>query len=195
MFALKIPNLKLIGLGAAAVVLALIASSFGPPEKASAFAPGDVTKTITVSGADGSPYGAGALVAFILESGNSETLSIIATTNASGVAEVDISGTADVLGLAVSPALSDSTNALYFAENGEGLRLTPSDQSFAVQLEAADITANLITAGASAAPNGSIIQWFGGESGARMHILRAGAVGIALPGAAESFAVGAQGGA
>ena len=194
MFAGKIANLKFLGLAAFATVLALIASGFGPLEKASAYAPGDVIKTVTVLDSNGDSYGAGALVAFVLESGSSETLGTIATTNDSGVATITIGATADILGLAVSPGAGDTTNALYFAHTGQDLKLTPSAQTFPVQLAAADITANLIKPDFSAAPNGSILGWGTGDSGAMMHILRSGAVGINLPGAAESFDVSSQGG-
>jgi hypothetical protein len=83
---------------------------------------------------------------------------------------------------------------LYFADTGQDLKLTPSAQTFSVQLATADITANLIKPDLSAAPNGSVLGWGTGDSGAMMHILRSGAVGINLPGAAESFGVNSQGG-
>ena len=140
MFAGKIANLKFLGLAAFATVLALIASGFGPLEKASAFAPGDVTKTVTVLDSNGDPYGAGALVAFVLENGSSETLGTIATTNDSGVATITIDATADILGLAVSPSADDTTNALYFADTGQDLKLTPAAQTFSVQLATALIS-------------------------------------------------------
>ena len=194
MFAGKIANLKFLGLAAFATVLALIASGFGPLEKASAFAPGNVIKTVTVLDSNGDSYGAGALVAFVLENGSSETLGTIATTNDSGVATITIDATADILGLAVSPRAGDTTNALYFADTGQDLKLTPAAQTFSVQLPTADITANLIKPDLSPAPNGSVLGWGTSENEAMMHILRSGAVGINLPGSAESFDVSSQGG-
>lgn len=194
MIARQMMTLRSLGLGALALVLALVASGLGPVETASAYVPGSVNKTVTVTGADGNLV-AGALVAFVYEDGTSEALTSNVSTDASGVAVVAIDAALEVLGLAVSPGASDTANALYFAQAGNDLALTPSAQSFAVQLEAADITADLKLENSSAAPNGSMIAWEVPDTdlGSQVRILRSGPVGIALPGAAESYPVYEEG--
>jgi hypothetical protein len=194
MIARQMITFRSLGLGALALVLALVASGLGPVETASAYVPGSVNKTVTVTGADGSLVN-GALVAFVFEDGTGEQLTSIETTGSDGVAVVAFDAAQEILGLAVSPGGSDTTNALYFARTGEDLKLTPSDQSFAVQLEAADITADLKLENSSPAPNGSMIVWEVPDTDLRSQvtILRSGPVGIALPGAAESYPVYEEG--
>tara|TARA_B110000503_G_scaffold78197_1_gene120239 strand:- start:2476 stop:7158 length:4683 start_codon:yes stop_codon:yes gene_type:complete len=194
MIARQMMTLRSLGLGALALVLALVASGLGPVETASAYVPGSVNKTVTVTAADGSLVN-GALVAFVYEDGTSEQLTSIETTGSDGVAVVAFNAALEILGLAVSPGGSDTTNALYFSRTGEDFNLTPSDQSFTVQLEAADITADLKLENSSAAPNGSMIGWEVPDTdlGSQVRILRSGPVGIALPGAAESYPVYEEG--
>lgn len=114
------------------------------PIPASAYDPGVITKTVAITNHLGQPYGAGARVGLVFfDSKRDISISPIVTSNASGIATLEVSGETEFIGLSVAPSASDTVHAIEFLDGETGFSeaevdFLAWDQSFEIQLRTAD---------------------------------------------------------
>jgi hypothetical protein len=168
--------MRKFGLSSLAIVSLLV--SVLTPAATATSAGTNVTKTFSITKADGSPY-SGVVVALLeYDEGFNETvLSPTATTNSSGVATLQVPADKDYYAWSAQPGGGDVTHALtteYEITNGE-------NETLSAQLSLANMVVDVLQSTGTAAALGSSIAYISSQNSSDLSyktIIRTGPFGI-----------------